>query len=248
MKSSTTAGTSGLVVPVPLVHRLLGRIRPTAAERAAGVAPAVLLGWYARKAALPAVRGLLRRSSLRSVRGLLLLGPGVRIAYPRMVSVGRHCAVGGSSSLMAYSQEGITLGDGVTIRENAWIQCSSSPGDPGVGLRVGRRTYIGPGAVIGVGGLVQIGEDCQLGAGCTLISENHAMRPDGSVDASKVRRLGIVIGDGCWLGHRSTILDGVELGAGCVVGAGAVVTRSFPAGTRLGGVPARPLHGDDGGC
>ncbi len=46
------------------------------------------------------------------------------------------------------------------------------------------------------------------------------------------------IGDGCWIGERAVILPGVELGERCVVGAAAVVTRSFPAGSVVAGVPA----------
>lgn len=51
----------------------------------------------------------------------------------------------------------------------------------------------------------------------------------------------MVIGDGCWIGEGACILKGVELGENCVVGANAVVTKSFPAGSVLGGVPARRI-------
>lgn len=53
------------------------------------------------------------------------------------------------------------------------------------------------------------------------------------------------IGDGCMLGERSVILHGVELGERCVVGANAVVTKSFPAGSVVGGNPARLLRSVD---
>jgi len=38
-----------------------------------------------------------------------------------------------------------------------------------------------------------------------------------------------------------TILDGVSIGDGCVIAAGAVVTKSFPENTVIGGVPAREI-------
>jgi lipopolysaccharide O-acetyltransferase len=47
------------------------------------------------------------------------------------------------------------------------------------------------------------------------------------------------IGDGCWLAERCVILPGVELGERCVVGANAVVTKSFPARSIVAGNPAR---------
>ncbi|MGN6189377.1 MAG: DapH/DapD/GlmU-related protein [Conexibacter sp.] len=55
------------------------------------------------------------------------------------------------------------------------------------------------------------------------------------------------IGDGCWLGERAIVLPGVELGPRCVVAAAAVVTRSFPAGSVVAGVPARLLRTIDVG-
>jgi acetyltransferase-like isoleucine patch superfamily enzyme len=151
--------------------------------------------------------------------------------------------LGSGTIINAFSRDGVVLGDGVTIRENAWIQCSSHPSNPGAGLVVGAGTYIGPSSVIGVAGPIEIGERCQFGARVTLIAENHAVI-DGVPSATEVIRRGIRIGDGCWLGHGATVLDGVELGEHCVVGAGAVVTRSYPAGTTLVGVPARPIGSD----
>ncbi len=52
----------------------------------------------------------------------------------------------------------------------------------------------------------------------------------------------IRIGDGCWLGARVTVLGGVEIGAGSVVAAGALVNRSIPPNELWGGVPARLIR------
>ena len=51
----------------------------------------------------------------------------------------------------------------------------------------------------------------------------------------------VKIGDDCWMGANAIILPGVELGKGCVVGAGSVVTKSFSEYSVVGGVPARLL-------
>jgi acetyltransferase-like isoleucine patch superfamily enzyme len=49
----------------------------------------------------------------------------------------------------------------------------------------------------------------------------------------------IVIGPDCFLGYRAVIMPGVTLGRHCVVGANAVVTRSFPDFSMVVGSPAR---------
>jgi acetyltransferase-like isoleucine patch superfamily enzyme len=53
---------------------------------------------------------------------------------------------------------------------------------------------------------------------------------------------GIVVVDVVWRGSAAVIPDGVRIGQGAVVGAGAVVTQDVPARTVVGGVPARVLR------
>src|SRR5690606_1807411 len=48
-----------------------------------------------------------------------------------------------------------------------------------------------------------------------------------------------VIGDGCWIGSRAMIMQGVKLGEGAVVATGAVVTKDVPPYAVVGGVPAK---------
>lgn len=217
---------------------VLGRVRPQSAEFESGELLTVM-GWYMRRGLLPFARGLMFRLRVGRCSGPILIGRGVRVLYARRLSVGRWVYIGSGCEINAFSVRGVSFEDRVTVREHAWIQCSSSPTHPGVGLRIGEGSYVGPRATIGVAGPIKIGRGCQIGANLTLIAENHKVSGMGVVSSTETSRVGISIGDGCWLGHGVTILDGVSLGANCVVGAGAVVTKSFPAGSRLLGVPAR---------
>jgi len=92
---------------------------------------------------------------------------------------------------------------------------------------------------------IQIGEGTLLGAGCLLLDNDfHAPGPgfswktDHQSTAKPIR-----IGRGCFVGTRSIILKGVTLGDRTVVGAGSVVTQSFPDGSTIGGNPAKNLRG-----
>lgn len=51
----------------------------------------------------------------------------------------------------------------------------------------------------------------------------------------------IVVGNNCFIGCRSLMLPGAQLGNNCVVAAGAVVTKAFPDNVVVGGVPAKIL-------
>ena len=51
----------------------------------------------------------------------------------------------------------------------------------------------------------------------------------------------IKIGKNVWIGSNATVLQGVSIGDGAVVAAGAVVTKDVPANTIVGGVPAKVI-------
>lgn len=51
----------------------------------------------------------------------------------------------------------------------------------------------------------------------------------------------VEIGDDCRLGRRVIIMPGVKIGRGCVIAAGAVVTKDIPDYSVAGGVPARVI-------
>ena len=52
----------------------------------------------------------------------------------------------------------------------------------------------------------------------------------------------VTIGNNVWIGEKVVILKGVEIGEGCVIAAGAVVTKSMPSYSVIGGIPARVLR------
>ena len=49
----------------------------------------------------------------------------------------------------------------------------------------------------------------------------------------------VILRKGCWIGANSIILPGVEIGENSVVGAGSIVTKSFPKGVVIAGNPAK---------
>ncbi|NNG19873.1 hypothetical protein HJ590_09860 [Naumannella sp. ID2617S] len=52
----------------------------------------------------------------------------------------------------------------------------------------------------------------------------------------------VVIGTGVWFGANGTVLPGITIGEGSVIGAGAVVTKDVPGGAIVVGVPAKQVR------
>ncbi len=88
-------------------------------------------------------------------------------------------------------------------------------------------------------GKIVIGKGTYIGPNVGLITSNHDLtNPDQHLEPKA-----IILGEKCWIGINSVILPGVELGAGTVVGAGSVVTKSFPEGRCvIAGSPAKIIR------
>lgn len=171
----------------------------------------------------------------------LFLGAGVKFVSADNLQLGKDVSIGARSYIETSAREPVVFGNRVTVRENAWVQCRSGLNVRGEGLEIGDNTYIGPNAVIGVGGKIMIGQGCQIGAGVSFAAERHELH-EGAYTTGAVSRSGIVIGADCWLGNNVTVLDGVEIGPGCVIGADSTVTRSIPASSVAFGSPAKVVR------
>jgi hypothetical protein len=87
-------------------------------------------------------------------------------------------------------------------------------------------------------GKIVIGRGCYLGPNVGIITANHKMTNLAEHASAK----DVELGEGCWIGMNSVILPGVVLGPRTIVGAGSVVTKSFPQGDCVVvGSPARVM-------
>ncbi len=111
-------------------------------------------------------------------------------------------------------------------------------------LEVGENTWIGQYNNIRTGNAsISIGKNCLISQFCSLIGANHKITRGKIIRQSPLdtRKVNIKIGDDVWLGAGSTIMPGVILENGCVVGANSVITKSIPGDEIWAGVPARKI-------
>ncbi len=104
-------------------------------------------------------------------------------------------------------------------------------------VKLGKASYPGdmPGCYIQAINGIEVGDDVLFGPGVGLISANHDIKTIYGHTAADP----ILIGSKCWFGMNAIVLPGVRLGDHTIVGAGAVVTKSFEEGyCVLAGNPA----------
>ena len=106
-------------------------------------------------------------------------------------------------------------------------------------LSIDDESGIGKNSV--VNGPITIGKNVMIGAELIVLTRNHCtkrtdipMQYQGFTEPEAVR-----IGNDVWIGHRVIILPGVHIGNGCIIGAGAVVSKDIPDYSIAVGVPAQ---------
>lgn len=124
---------------------------------------------------------------------------------------------------------------------------------PGAQLRVGSRSFVGLG-LMSIAECVHIGDDVLVSWGATIVDHHsHSLHArdrandveqwiKGGKDWTGVKIAPVRIENRAWLGFNVSILAGVVVGEGAIVGACSLVTRSVPAWTIAAGNPARVIR------
>ena len=109
-------------------------------------------------------------------------------------------------------------------------------------LKIGDRSGIGVNCE--AHGYITIGKDVMMGPDCIIYSSNHCHdRTDiPMIDQGGEYAKPVTIGNDVWLGRRVMIMPGVNIGDGCIIGAGAVVCHDIPPYSIAVGVPARVVR------
>lgn len=192
---------------------------------------------------IPGALGLLLRSKLYPVllgstgRGVVF-GSNVVLRHPGKLRLKSNIVIDDNSVLDAKGtdNQGIDIGDNVFVGRNTIIYCQN--GD----VEIGNKTNIGSNCQIFSARKVQIGENVLIAAYTYLVGGGHIYEDlDIPIIEQGRTASGIKIGDNVWLGASVKVLDGVSIGEGAIIAAGAVVTEDIPAFAIAGGIPAKVI-------
>ncbi len=114
-------------------------------------------------------------------------------------------------------------------------------------LIIGKRVSVGEYVHIGCNHRIVIGDDVLMGSKIYITDHNHGIYRGDNADSPAIppadRRLTegerVEIGARCWIGEFVTILPGVTIGEGCIIGSHSTVTHDIPANSIAVGSPAR---------
>ncbi len=131
----------------------------------------------------------------------------------------------------------ITLGDDVLLRSaNLALELYTAPGAE---IVVGNRCIINSGASLAATKSIILGNRVYLGTLVFIMDSNFHDVHDRQVHPPGRP---VVLEDDVWIGVKATVLPGVRIGRGSVVGAHSLVTRDVPPYTLVAGSPARVLR------
>lgn len=151
------------------------------------------------------------------------------------VRFGRHLHLEGPIEVA--SGKSVQLGDNVRFGKGVYLGAWSTGK-----LVMGDNCYIGRWSIILAHQSVIIGNDCLIAPGCHITDVNHGIDHGELIRKQPLESKPIRIGDDVWVGAGSSVLPGVTIGQGAVIGARSVVTHDVPEGAIVVGVPARILR------
>lgn len=138
----------------------------------------------------------------------------VLIFHPDHISIGENVYIGHQTILKGYYNNEMIIGDGCWIGQQCFFHSAGN-------IEIGQNVGVGPGVKI-----ITSVHDISLKSGQSIIQLPLNFKP-------------VYIGDGSDIGVNAVILPGVQIGRRVQVGAGAVVTESFPDDSIIAGVPAK---------
>ncbi|KAF0180300.1 MAG: transferase hexapeptide repeat containing protein [Nitrospirae bacterium] len=161
------------------------------------------------------MRRILAKTLLKKVGCNLVLSPGVAFPHPETLEIGNDVFIGAHAILQGRRDGSCRIGNKVWIGAHCFFDTRD--------LIVGDFVGWGPGSKV-------------------LGSEHTADAPGKPIIATDLRIRPVRVHNNCDIGVNAVIMPGVTIGEGCIIGAGAVVTKSIEAFHIAAGVPAKTVR------
>ena len=176
----------------------------------------------------------------------------------RSVRVGQRLQCDRLPRILVTQNGRIDIGNDVLIRQNVELRCHHDSRliiedgvklDSGVRIvacysgevRIRKGAEIGFYSVLNGAGGIDIGQETLIAGFVNIQASKHRIAAASRIKSQGSEHLPVSIGSDCWVGAHTTIVGGIQVGDGAIIGANAVVTHSVPSYEIWAGIPARFL-------
>ena len=185
-----------------------------------------------------ALRKLFYPGLFKKVGKKVVFGRNMTIRHPKKIKIGDNVTFDDHTVIDAKGEDnkGISIGNNVLIGRNTTISCKGGE------IEIGDYCNIGPNNIIISESSLKMGKYVFTSGNIYMIAGgNHTFeRRDLPIWLQpSVSKGGIQLEDDIWIGASSTILDGVRIGKGAVIGAATLVHKRIRPFTINLGVPAQ---------
>ncbi len=170
------------------------------------------------------------------------LAGGINLSYPRRIAIGKTVSISPRVTLRANTaaNPGIAIGNGCSFQEACILSANQGR------ISVGHNCWLGPFCLVYGNGDVTIGNNVMIAARSSINTvSHHAGRCDMPMSEQGIYCAPVTIEDDVWIGMHAVVLQGVVIGRGSIIGAGAVVTSDIPPWSIAVGTPARVIKRRD---
>ena len=187
------------------------------------------LGFFLRKKFYPAL--------FKKVGRGLIIGRNVVIRHPNNIELGDYVTIDDNCILdgRGAGEKGLVLEDQVIINRNCMLLAKTGY------IVLGKRTSIGANSVIVSMSGVEVGEAVLTAGNCYLSAGVYQFDDLDTpvMDQTAYSKGPIMVGKNSWFGTGVTVLDGVKIGEGVVIGASSMANKDIPDYAIAIGIPAK---------
>jgi len=184
------------------------------------------------------IRTILRLRGINIGKALYIQGiPRLKIkGKARNIKIGSNVTINGDIDLRNRENGKIVIGDNCSFDENCRFVAANN-----ATLKINSNTAMGPYCIINAGEDVTIGDWCLFSGDVYINSSDHNLKKGEYIRKQGYHHSKIIIEDDCFFGGHVSILQGVHIKKGAVIGANAVVTKDLPPYSISVGIPARVI-------
>lgn len=159
----------------------------------------------------------------------------------RAVHVGAYSHLDPNVHVLGWQQ--VRIGHHTVISEDTWLNVNDRGGSAPM-IVIGDNCFIGRRNFLSAGAAIKIGDFCLTGIDCHFLGSDHVHSSPfiPYVTSGTTQDVAIEIGPNCWLGSSVTVLKGVKVGYGSIIGAASVITRDVPPFSIVVGNPGRVIR------